>query len=569
MNSWTIGKRIIVTASFLCAVIAAVVATAILSVNKISHISLDITEDSLPGVIYGGRMKVAQGENMIRLGQFGSSENPERRKQLAAEMAEITKKNQDNIKGYEDSISSDEERRLYEIYKERRTAFVELRNKKYMPLLESNPAEAKEFFDGPLMESYKTYNSAVDSLIEFAIKEGQANSKKLAAMVTLCIRLLTGIGLAGLLIGSITSILSIRSINSALKKITNLLNHSADQVASASSEVSASSQKLAEGASEQAASLEETSSSMEEMSSIVQLNANSAQNAKGLADATRQTATTSVEHVQQLKGSVTEAQASSGQLTEAMEAIKASSDSIAQIIKTIDEIAFQTNILALNAAVEAARAGEAGMGFAVVADEVRNLAKRSADAAKETATIIEDSIRKGNNGVRVNEEVVKKLHDIDSKSQQVDSGLKEIFDRVTKVDEAMGQIATASREQTQGIGQINIALNQMDKVTQSNAASAEETASAAGELNSQADELKNAVIDLLALVEGRKGHTALHASAQPPTNAAPRAIPPSNDKHFASSVKPSAASRPTTEAAPPRAASRDAIPMDSDFKDMN
>ena len=181
------------------------------------------------------------------------------------------------------------------------------------------------------------------------------------------------------------------------------------------------------------------------------------------------------------------------EMTTAMNAIKASSDDIAKIIKTIDEIAFQTNILALNAAVEAARAGEAGMGFAVVADEVRSLAQRCAQAAKETATKIEDAVQKSAHGAEISAKVAKSLEEIVTKARQV--------------DEMAGEVASASREQTQGIEQVNTAVAQMDKVTQSNAATAEESASAAEELNAQADALKDAVAELLQMVDGRQaGH---------------------------------------------------------------
>jgi methyl-accepting chemotaxis protein len=170
----------------------------------------------------------------------------------------------------------------------------------------------------------------------------------------------------------------------------------------------------------------------------------------------------------------------------AMNDIKSSSDEIAKIVKTIDEIAFQTNILALNAAVEAARAGEAGAGFAVVADEVRALAQRAATAAKETAGKIETAIHKSSQGVAISEGVAQALTEIVEKARQVDS--------------FVGEIAQASNEQSQGIGQVNNAVGQMDKVTQSNASGAEETAAAAEELNAQAAALRDSVVELQNLV---------------------------------------------------------------------
>ena len=172
----------------------------------------------------------------------------------------------------------------------------------------------------------------------------------------------------------------------------------------------------------------------------------------------------------------------------AMSEIKVSSDAIAKIIKTIDEIAFQTNILALNAAVEAARAGEAGMGFAVVADEVRSLAQRAAQAAKETAGKIESAVSRTSQGVQLTEKVARSLQEIVTKARQV--------------NELAAEVAAASREQSQGIEQVNTAVGQMDKITQSNAANAEESASASEELNVQAQAMKEAVAGLLQLVDG-------------------------------------------------------------------
>jgi methyl-accepting chemotaxis protein len=232
---------------------------------------------------------------------------------------------------------------------------------------------------------------------------------------------------------------------------------------------------VSDGAHDQAASLEETAASLEEMASMTRRNAENAVSAKSLASETRVAAESGSREMDEL--------------STAMHEIKASGDSITKIIRTIDEIAFQTNILALNAAVEAARAGESGLGFAVVADEVRNLARRSAAAAKETSDKIGDAIAKSERGVAL--------------SQKVNSGLKGIVDKVRKVDDLVAEITTASNEQSEGISQINTAVNKMDQVTQSNAATAEQTSLAVSDVDHHAKGLQIAVGHLQMLVLGR------------------------------------------------------------------
>jgi methyl-accepting chemotaxis protein len=262
-----------------------------------------------------------------------------------------------------------------------------------------------------------------------------------------------------------------------LSALADSLNMASDQVAAAADQVSTASQQLASGASEQASSLEESSASLNEMSSMTKRNAEGAVRANELTRGARKAADTGSHDMSQMH--------------ESMSAIKASSDDIAKIIKTIDEIAFQTNILALNAAVEAARAGEAGMGFAVVAEEVRALAQRSATASRETSDKIEAAIAKTDQGVEI--------------SSRVAQNLGEIVDTVRKVDDLIAEVAKASGEQNQGVEQINCAVTQMDKITQSNAANAEESAAAAEQLKAQSLALRDAVHELSKLI----GNTAI------------------------------------------------------------
>lgn len=262
-----------------------------------------------------------------------------------------------------------------------------------------------------------------------------------------------------------------RPINRAVDGLTE----SAEHIASAAGQISSASQQLAEGASEQAAAIQETSASLEEISSMTRKNAENASEADRLMKATNQI--------------VSRANATMHSLTSSMEDISNASEETQKIIKTIDEIAFQTNLLALNAAVEAARAGEAGAGFAVVADEVRNLALRAAESARNTGTLIEDTVKK----IKVGASLVG----------QTNHDFGEVTSMITKSGELVGEIAAASTEQAQGIDHLNQAVQEMDKVVQQNAASAEETASITQDMNSQSEQVKELVIGLAKLVGTR------------------------------------------------------------------
>jgi methyl-accepting chemotaxis protein len=266
----------------------------------------------------------------------------------------------------------------------------------------------------------------------------------------------------------------VRQVNTQLRGMVKRLAEGAEQVANAASQVSTSSQSLAQGSSEQAASLEETSASSEQINAMARKNSENSRDVAGLVTGSQQKF---VQTNQSLEQTVV-----------AMGEIHLQSSKISKIIKVIDEIAFQTNILALNAAVEAARAGEAGMGFAVVADEVRNLAQRSAQAARDTAELIEESITKSNDGkVKVDE---------------VAAAIRLITGEFSKVKTLVDEVTQGSQEQTRGIEEMAKAVIQMQTVTQSTAAGAEESASAAEELSAQSEEVKDVVRKLIAMVGG-------------------------------------------------------------------
>jgi len=297
-----------------------------------------------------------------------------------------------------------------------------------------------------------------------AASQEQSLSAHIWAMSLSLLAAFVGIGVA--------STITIRKMSGTLQQAAADLSRGAEEVASAASQVASSSQSLAQGSSEQAASLEETSASSEEINSMAQRNSENSRSVAGLMTQSHQ--------------KFMETNQSLDQMVVAMGEISTQSNKISKIIRVIDEIAFQTNILALNAAVEAARAGEAGMGFAVVADEVRNLAQRSAQAAKDTSVLIEESIAKSNNGK--------------AKVDQVAEAIRGITAESSKVNTLVDEVTLGSQEQARGIEQIGKAIAQMEKVTQTMAANAEEGAAAAEELTSQSEMLKSIVGELTAMV---------------------------------------------------------------------
>ena len=421
--------------------------------------------------------KVSRG-NLIDLLQIDVTGSSERNAALEQRIAANTVRRDELLKSYEDRglIADDEDRRLFQEVQRAKEIMTASRTRAIELAREGKADESRQLQQEAVIPDYEKYLKAIDLTVDYKAKLGQSTADAGKASALFSVRLIGARPRPRLASGdsfwhgrlsarptapSTTSRSTLTGARSRPPRRLGRYRWRARPSLPALVNKRPRSRKRARRS--------------KQMSSMIRATAENAEKAKELAAEARSVAAT---------GSMTMAE-----MTHAMAAIDSSSAEVAKIVKNIDEIAFQTNILALNAAVEAARAGEAGAGFAVVADEVRSLAQRSAAAAKETADKIEAAIANSRKGSQC--------------TAKVEESLTQIADKVNSTDSLVSEIATAAREQAQGIEQINVAIAQMDKVSQSNSASAEESASAAEELDAQAETLKDLVAKLRLLVDGK------------------------------------------------------------------
>jgi methyl-accepting chemotaxis protein len=530
MKNLTIAQRLLVGFGLL---LALSIGASIVSVIRLRDIRGGVTEISKSGLpALQATSHILRDVLMYRIyvNRHMLSDDEAEMKMIDGKCDEIAQSALQNIQKYRAFIENPEEEALYLKMEPALNAYRDVAKRVRAFGREHKNAEALALAKGEGATTYAAFEKAVSDCADYNEKAATATADKVADNANSSLRITLIMSAISLAAALTCGVLITRSINVTLQSMAGTLDDASAQVSSAATQVSSASQTLAEGSSQQAASLEETSASLEEMSSMTKRNTESAQQAKNLSGQTRGAADQGSRQMEEMR--------------QAMDGIKSSSDEIAKIVKTIDEIAFQTNILALNAAVEAARAGEHGAGFAVVAEEVRALAQRSAQSAKETASKIETAIQKSGQGVEI--------------SAGVSKALGEIVEKARQVDEIVGEIARASQEQDSGIGQINTAVGQMDKVTQSNASSAEETAAAAEELNAQAAMLSDTIRELRALVGGAQRSASPVASVRTthvsPKIKSPTAVPMSRAAVTAKPAAPAAPAPKVQRSAEPVAA---------------
>jgi methyl-accepting chemotaxis protein len=539
MNSrMTVGKKLALVGGFLIVLTVALGVSTLIGLASFNRIVTSLADDSLAGVSECSKVESGLLELRGDAWRQIASSDPKEIAMMDSEIRRLKEQISAGLVEVEKAIFQDEERQI---------------NRKIKPALarlyqawdgiaglsrDGKNKEAAVKFTAEATPAFRAAKEAIQAETEFNRKAGAVSTESAASTGARLKWMTWLILITALVAGSGTFYFVTRGINRVLHRAVSELAEGSEQITSASSQVASSSQSLAQGASEQAASLEQTSASSQEITSMTRKNAENSQSAAGM--------------MAEVDRRVAEGNQTLVEMVVSMREITSSSDKISKIIKVIDEIAFQTNILALNAAVEAARAGEAGMGFAVVADEVRNLAQRSAQAAKDTAALIEESISKSNEG--------------SAKLQRVTEVIRTVTESAAKVKTLVDEVNLGSQEQARGIEQISKAIAQMDQVTQSTAASAEQSASASEEMSAQAQALNRVVLELRSLVGGAaagNGTGTAHEYAR--FNTASR--PASRSLAALRSATSSAARSKSTQLPLPVAA-RASLPLDDDFSSM-
>ncbi len=472
-SSLTIGKRLSMAFGLLMAGVAVLGAVSLYANSRTRKAFHAIQVDSLPGIYQIGRLADTVGHLRVLTLMHVGSPTAEKKAPFRAEITSRIGDFQDVLKLYEATMTTDRDRELFRPIAPAFAAYRETVNRVLELSDAARQAEANDLYITRGRSQVLKLVDAINAEIAFNKSNGDRNAEEATSAAQTVDRWTWGLLLGLLLLGGGAAARLVFGLNRTLRRTVAELSGAAQQVGAAAREIAAGSQSLAQGASEQAASLEETSASSEQISAMTAANASKSSEASARMALAGQ-------HIANANGALES-------MVRSMRDINSSSEKISKIIKVIDEIAFQTNILALNAAVEAARAGQAGAGFAVVADEVRSLAQRSAQAAKDTASLIEESIDHS--------------HDGQSSVDRVTGVLRGVTESASEARALVEAVNQGSQEQARGIDQIARSVVEMQQVTQRNAAGAEESAAAGEELSSQSESL-NAIVEKLSQLVG-------------------------------------------------------------------
>ncbi len=478
MKNWSLGQRIGAGFAGVLVIVAALAATSIREFTLIGHSAHYLAEEGIPKNLDLLRI---QGYIRENLGLVQAYPHAEDRAAVEAEVARNVAEIDRLIAGYATHLDDADEKKAFEEFTALRSEWV-VAFKRFVALQKQGQAEAAAgWLTDQVLPAYHDVDQCFERMEETSRRELVRAEQEILDDVRVGIRSAWAWSIGAALAATAVAVGVSLSAGRLLRRTADVMITSSQEVVAAAGQVSSAAASLANGATEQAAALEQTSSSMTEMQGSTRGNHEQTVAARKMAAEAQTAADAGGQAAVKLTGAMQDLAASSGQIT--------------KIVKTIDEIAFQTNILALNAAVEAARAGEAGAGFAVVAEEVRSLAQRSAQAAKETAEKIQAAMARSDEGVRISGDVTANLTTINQKVHQL-NGIIESLD-------------ASSSQQAEGIRQIGAAVGQLDQVTQGNAAAAEQASAAAEEMNQQALSLNELVGDLMKLAGGRRQNDAI------------------------------------------------------------